>query len=282
MRFTGQAEKRPKIGVIYPSRGTTFSKTVEEMLAALEGYDHQIFFSHGRPIPDCFEIPTREILAGNFTHMLTLEDDMIIPKNCITDMLATGKPAVAYDYPIAKKPSGTVIYDKNNEAFFTGCGILLVEIALLKRMKLPIWRSDISWGFTIKNEYVEFEAKESAKDVYGHQDISFGLRLYYNNVPIHVMEETVGQRKIAEYGKKNTNNGSHIIEEWTDTKKIKFKPSKERDYIKTIILPDGSEVNMFYTSADRLVAEGKARDPLVRNALFKGLYKLGDWITLKD
>lgn len=56
--------KSVKIAVILPSRGLVFSKTVDELLRELKPYSYEIFWSHGRPIPDCFEIPTQEALAA--------------------------------------------------------------------------------------------------------------------------------------------------------------------------------------------------------------------------
>ena len=49
-----------KVAVILPSRGLMFSKTAEEIINNVKGVPHKFFFSHKRPIPECFEIPTEE------------------------------------------------------------------------------------------------------------------------------------------------------------------------------------------------------------------------------
>jgi hypothetical protein len=42
-----------------------FSQTFEELLGELEGFDYEIFWAHGRPLPDCFNEPTEEALSDS-------------------------------------------------------------------------------------------------------------------------------------------------------------------------------------------------------------------------
>ena len=126
-----------RIAVILPSRGLVYSKTVEELYKALEGLSFKLFWSHGRPIPDCFEIPTEEALNDpTFTHLLVIEEDMIIPKDGIKNMLKADIHAIAYDYPVTGAPGGTVLYDTEDTAYFTGCGILLVKMDIIRKMPI--------------------------------------------------------------------------------------------------------------------------------------------------
>ena len=178
-----------KLAVILPSRGLVFSKTVEELLRELKGFDYKIFWAHGKPIPDCFEIPTQEALKGYFTHLLIVEEDMILPKGCIKKMLKEKRPAVAYDYPVSNNKYGTVLYDEPNSGFFSGTGLLLVEMNIVRRMVFPIWRSDIAWNMKEKNGHLEFTIEKKEAD-YGQQDIAFGLRLYANKIPLYIMKQT--------------------------------------------------------------------------------------------
>lgn len=282
MRHTQQTQKRIRIGVIFPSRGTTYSKTVEEMLTALDGYDYQIFFSHGLPIPDCFEIPTQKILRGDFTHLLIFEDDMIIPPTCIGDMLATNEQVVAYDYPITKEASGTVLYDTVDKAFFTGCGILLIDINILKRLKSPIWTADMIWNIKNHIDHIEFIYQKAPKDAYGLQDIAFGLRLYYNKMPIHVMPTTVGQRKMSNYGPYQSNNGAHTIDEWVDTEKQIPTYGVEEKFFRTVTLLDGTSITLNKATTEKLILEGKATSNLINNAEFSNIEAIREWLTLID
>ena len=104
-----------KIAVIYPSRGLAFSQTCEELLENLEGFTYDIFFSHKRPIPDCFNDPVKQALRGLYTHFFFVEDDMILPKNTLKTMLNELKrykvEAVACDYPLDAKGKAAIFQD---------------------------------------------------------------------------------------------------------------------------------------------------------------------------
>ena len=271
-----------KLAVILPSRGLIFSKTVEELYRELDGLDFKIFWSHGRPIPDCFEIPTREALKDkSFTHLLTVEEDMIIPKGAIGKMLKASKHAIAYDYPVTGSPSGTVLYDMDGTAFFTGCGILLVDMNIVRRMVFPIWRVDIAWGMKLFADRAEFNIKPGRKEDYGQQDIAFGLRLYINNIPLHVIGET-GQRKLVKRGEGMTNQGQHEIIEYSEVKRQDYLNGQTANSEFIEIKVGDRILNMHKPVAEKLIAEGKAKNLNIRNARFHNLESIEDWVWLKS
>lgn len=270
-----------KIAVVLPTRGLVYSKTVEELYQELEGIDHKIFWSHGRPIPDCFEIPTREALKGDYTHLLTVEEDMIIPKGAIKKMLKADKPAVAWDYPVTGDEGGTVLYDGKDTAFFTGCGILLTKMDIVRRMPFPIWRVDIAWNMKHRPGYVEFNIQTQREADYGQQDIAFGLRLYVNEIPIYVIGET-GQRKLEKRGAGMTNNGVHEIVEYTKVQKQAHLLEEKDNAFRKVIDVGGEEFNLFHTTADKVVKEGKATYVTIGRAEFNNLTLLEDWVWLKS
>jgi hypothetical protein len=77
-----------------------FSETFEELLNELEDFDYEIFWAHGRPLPDCFNEPLEKVLADPTVFaVLFCEDDMIIPKGILKQMFGANYPAVALDYP---------------------------------------------------------------------------------------------------------------------------------------------------------------------------------------
>ena len=89
-----------KLAVILPSRGLMFSETLEELLGELEGLNYEIYWSHGKSLPDCFNDPTEEILKDESVYaVLICEDDMIIPKGILNQMFEQRYPVVALDYP---------------------------------------------------------------------------------------------------------------------------------------------------------------------------------------
>lgn len=273
---------KPRIAVILPSRGLVFSKTVEELYKALEGLDFKIFWSHGRPIPDCFEIPTDEALADpTFTHLLVVEEDMIIPKDSIKYMLAKDVHAIAYDYPVTGSKGGTILYDTEDTAYFTGCGLLLVKMEYIRRMKKPVWRTDIQWNMKYRPGYIEFDIQDKREADYGQQDIAFGLRFYVNGLPIKVAKKTTGQRKLEKKGLGMTNDGTHTIAEYTEVdkhNKINFHDNGFRK----VMLKSGEIMELFYTTANKLVDSGDAKWITIGRAEFNNLDKIKDWVYFNE
>jgi hypothetical protein len=272
---------KEKLAVALPSRGLVFSKTVEELLDELRDYDHQIFWSHGRPIPDCFEIPTRQALGDNtFTHLLVIEEDMVIPKGAIAEMLKEKRPVVAYDYPATDVPSGTVLYESPQYAYFTGVGVFLIEMDIVRRMVFPIWRTNISWSMMHRNGYVEFNISEREAD-YGQQDIAFCLRLYVNEIPIYVMPESTGQRKLVKKGEGMTNHGTHEIKEFFEinTERPELAP-QDNGFL--VIKVQDEIYSMYKPAAEKLIAEGRAERITIGRAEFHNLDSIKDWVWLKS
>lgn len=204
---------------------------------------------------------------------------MIIPKDGIKNMLKADVHAIAYDYPVTGAPSGTVLYDTDDTAFFTGCGILLVKMDVIRSMKKPIWRTDIAWNMKHRPGHIEFNIKDKQKADYGQQDIAFGLRLYINNMPIKVMQETTGQRKLEKKGEGMTNEGTHHIVEYNEIYKSYKENAKDSGFRK-VAFKDGKVVELYYTSANKYVESGDATWVTIGNAEFNGLEKIKDWVYL--
>lgn len=206
-----------RLAVIIPSRGMSFSKTMDEMLRELKGLNYKLFFSVGHSLPDCFNIPLEEILKDEFSHVLIVEDDMIIPKGILKQMLREHYPVVALDYPFRKDGDGTVLYDPEGFALYSGTGFILIERWVLDKMPKPIFRTDIAWDsmLTKRNELVFWPRDVSKSKTYGLHDVNFGLTMWSNNIPILIMKKTAGQHKLRQLGKQNTNIGVHDIYDLT-------------------------------------------------------------------
>lgn len=202
-----------KLAVVLPSRGLVYSKTVEELYSELESIEgsFRVFWSHGRPIPDCFTIPTEQALKGDYDYVLYVEEDMVLPKGILNKMLAKVKHAIACEYPVSGGKGGTVMYDQFGKAIFTGCGLLLVDTKLLRALPKPIWRTDVRWKPYVDNSMIHFTLTTDDSRHYGQQDVAFGTRLYANNLPIEIMDETIGQREMVKRGAKGENDGFHEV-----------------------------------------------------------------------
>lgn len=202
-----------KLAVVLPSRGLVFSQTVEELYRELNNLDgsFSMFWSHGRPIPACFNVPTEQALAGDFDFVLFVEEDMVLPEGILNRMLSQVDQVIACDYPVSGGSGGTALYDPEGRALFTGCGLLLVKTDLLRRMPKPIWRDDVRWTPYVDDGFIHFTVRVKPEKHYGQQDVAFGLRLYANGIPIEVMKETIGQREVVKQGELGANEGQHTI-----------------------------------------------------------------------
>ena len=83
-------------------------------------------------------------------------------------------------------------------------------------MERPIWRTDTTFDPLVDKDTIHFWPRKLNKVYYGLHDLRFGLLLYSAGLPIKVMDETGGQRKLAKLGKAGVNNGAHEIYELTE------------------------------------------------------------------
>lgn len=208
-----------KVAIILPSRGLMFSRSAEEIHRNAQSINCKFFFAHKKPIPDCFNEPTERALADDtITHLLFVEDDMVIPDGTFWGMLELNLPVVTCDYPVTKDGKGAVFYDPEGNVLFTGTGCLLVKREVLDVMPRPIFITDTKYTPLNYGSTVKFVAKRSTDDGYGLHDVAFGIDLYKRGIPIHVYRN-LGQRKLKKLGKSGTNNGAHKIVTWKRIKK---------------------------------------------------------------
>jgi hypothetical protein len=261
-----------KIAIIVPSRGICYSETAEEIyreaeLAKKAGATYKIFWSHGRKVPDCLNVPTNQALKNkSFTHFWYVDDDMYLPKGILVNLIQEDRHAIASDYP-SSITMGAVVYDKDSMAYFTGSGCLLVKREVLEGMNKPIWRTDVGWRMKYLNDYIEFTAcpeKEGDK-VHGRHDVTFGLRLYAKGRPIYVSKIACGQRRADDFSIKQGNSSNLKINVWRKFhKNILYIPnnqSRQASFevgdVVFVELEDGTKTHMKLSMAYKLDNIGK-------------------------
>lgn len=257
-----------KIAVIVPSRGLMFSRTAEEIDRETKGMRRKFYFSHGLPIPDCFETPVQRALSdSDTTHVLIIEDDMKLHENAIWDAYNADADVVVYDYPITKNGRGSVFRDGTGKVIYSGTGFMLIRREVLEKLKAPYFRSDIGWNVYRDKESLRFVARTiDEKDGYGLHDITFCMKLQKAGIDITVLPQTIGQRKLVELGKSGTNDGAHKIEEWTKVRKdfslkeyMKLPESlQSKSNLVTLETLDGF-INVSKEHAEKLIAAEKAK-----------------------
>lgn len=265
-----------KVAVILPSRGLMFSQTADEILNNLKGIPHKFFFSHGNPIPDCFENPTQSALSDDtITHLWFVEDDMKLPPSTLKKLLEKDVAVVTADYPVNKNGRGSV-FKIGRQVMFTGTGCLLVKRAVFDELKAPYFRTDIKWNIKNMGDYVKFRAVEADDEGYGLHDVNFGLSLYQRGIPIHTIPQKLGQRKLVAFGKAGSNDGAHNIETWTHIEKdhllkqVKTWPVQEMGNLTTVITPTG-EITVSEAHAKTLIRKKLATKAPKRKVVVEGL-----------
>lgn len=205
-----------KLAVVLPSRGLMFSKTLEDVLRELKGFDYKLFWSHGNPLPECFNEPTERILNDpDIFAVLYVEDDMILPKGVLRRMFDCNYPVVALDYPFKNDGDSTMLHSPDGMAIYSGTGCLLIAKAILERLPKPIFRTDTSWDTLIRGDTLIFWPRKLKKIAYGLHDVNLGITLFANNIPIKPLEVEAGQHKLVELGTPSSNDGAHKIRDLT-------------------------------------------------------------------
>jgi len=262
-----------KIAVILPSRGLIFSQTAEEILNNLKGIPHKIYFSHKKPIPECFETPTALALKDkDITHIWYIEDDMVLPKDTLQKMLDEDANVVTCDYPINKEGAGSVFYDNGGTVVYCGTGCLLVKRRVFDTINKPYFTDSVRWSMLNYGEAVKLIASENVvRDGYGIHDITFCIKLWKTGVLIKVLPIKLGQRKLISLGRVGSNDGAHNVEIWSKVvKNMRLKALQAQPIalgaktkLVTVDTPSGG-VTTSRKHADNLVAQGLAEYPPIR------------------
>lgn len=258
-----------KVAVILPSRGLIYSQTAQEVLENVKGIEHKIYFSHRKPLPLCFEEPTRAALSDkSITHLWFVEDDMKMPPDTLRMLLNENANVITCDYPITRDGRGAVFYDHGGNVVFCGTGCLLVKREVLDNLKPPYFTDSIRWTMLNYGEAVKLVGKPNDGGGYGLHDITFCLRLWKNGVKVKVLPRKLGQRKLKELGKSGSNDGAHKIEVWTKiVKNARLKDLQKQPIavgaqtkLVTVKTPTG-EIQASQRHAEHLVANGLAEYP---------------------
>lgn len=265
-----------KVAVILPSRGLIFSETADEILQNVQNIPHRFFFSHGKPIPECFEKPAnRALLDDEVTHLWFVEDDMVLKPYILRKMLEMDANAVTCDYPTSAEGNGAVFYDQGGQVVFCGTGCTLIKREVFDGIKAPYFTDKIRWTMLNYGEAVKLIAKPNdTGDGYGLHDITFCIKLWKSGVLIRVLPIKLAQRRLVALGKSGSNDGAHQIEVWRKLIKNKRLKALQKQPIAigaktklvTVDTPTGA-ITTTRKHADNLVAQGLGTYPPRRHTI---------------
>jgi GT2 family glycosyltransferase len=201
-----------KLAVALPSRGLMHSRTAEELISNLEGIKPlwELFMTHDRPIPDCFNILTKAALRWGAEAIWFVEEDMNLPPRILKELLAVeDADIVAADYPIAGDHS-SYQQDVNGKVMFCGCGCMLVHRRVFEALGEPYWRSNVGYSVPDWREIIYPEDKVT----YGKQDVDFGIRANLAGFKIKLLDKSIGHYKVKKINTSGNNHGFHEVEKW--------------------------------------------------------------------
>lgn len=203
--------KIPFIGVAIPTRGLIHSRTIESLMNNLKGLRFSIKISHDLPIPDCHNFCVDELLKSpQISHLLLLEEDMLLPDDTIAKMVFMDCDVVSVDY--ADRRTGTAFMKKDHlgNVVYTGVGCMLVKREVFKNLRPPYFREGL---FEEQDDGTIVERPTSRpRASYGTQDVYFCNSLTKVGYSIDILESAnIGHLQIEEWGADKTNKGSHKI-----------------------------------------------------------------------
>lgn len=178
------------------------------------------------------------------------------------------KAVVTADYPITKDGRGAVT-TVDGTVLFCGTGCLLIKREVFDELEKPYFRTDIKWHIKNYGKFIKLTARQNDMAGYGLHDINFGLNLYEKGIPITVIDQPCGQRKLVSLGKAGSNKGAHNIEAWFKIKKdymlkkVKKWPVQETGDLVSVATPTG-EILVSKTHAKKLIKEGLGTKPPAR------------------
>lgn len=155
--------------------------TAEAVDRELRGVPHEPFRTHDLPIPDCCNVPVRQVMRRDSTHVLFVEEDVVPPIGALKRLLEEDAAVGGIDYPLRQYPSivSHLLFQK--DALWVGLGFTLVQRKVFEVLGDPWFQTDLEavarHSGSASNWKVELR-KRRAPYEYGGHDITFCVKAY--------------------------------------------------------------------------------------------------------
>jgi hypothetical protein len=186
-----------------------YTECMDAALGNLSEYAHKIYFSHNLKIPDSQNFLVDQALKGDYTHLLFIEEDTVMPEKAVRDMLALDADVACIDYGVAGYSCLTK--DGNTgEILWCGLGCTLIKREVFDSLEKPYFRSDKA---LLLNNWPEVQWIDAGKQAYGLQDIWFFMQAREKGYTIKQAEGECRHLQLESLGKREINNGLHVIKQ---------------------------------------------------------------------
>lgn len=194
-----------RVACTMASRGRMMSLCVESVFR--QPFRYGPFFAHGMAIPDCFEKIIEEALQTDCTHILNVEDDMLLPPSALERLLLCDTDVVSGLY-VAKTEDR--IKRPIHGPGWVPMGCLLVRREVFERLARPWFRTDVE--FTRGGGDPDWTPREVEDVGYGRQDVYFSFKAREAGFSVSVTEDVVcGHVELREAGAAGTNEGGDTV-----------------------------------------------------------------------
>jgi hypothetical protein len=130
--------------VVQPTRGillTEMQDSLDRELAKNKQIP-MIIRTHDMPLPICRNFLVETALKlKDWTHLLLLDDDVILPKGGLKELIDLNTDVAVMDYPMKNlgddKSYGTVVTDKDKSIGWAGLGATLVKREVFEKIPQP-------------------------------------------------------------------------------------------------------------------------------------------------
>lgn len=196
-----------KIAVILCTRGLVFTSVENAISGNLAGFNHKIFRSHDLKIPDSQNYLLEQAIQEDFTHFLFVEEDTVMPRYAVADMLLQNSAITCVDYGVAGY--SCITRDKaTGEILWCGLGCTLVKREVFTKLEKPYFRSDKA---LLLNDWPEIKWIEAGAQAYGGQDIWFCTHAREKGFQITQVKGECQHLQLDALGRREINNGLHQI-----------------------------------------------------------------------
>jgi len=134
---------KTNIVVAMPTRGIILTEVQDALDRELSNNNQIpiIIRTHNMALPICRNFLIETALKLDWTHILLLDDDVILPKGGLKELIKLKTDVAVMDYPMKSlginKSYGTVVTDKDKSVAWAGIGAVLVKREVFEKISQP-------------------------------------------------------------------------------------------------------------------------------------------------